>query len=318
MKPTPRSGAKRPDSGSGPEPGPVDAALDNGYQVLVRPQPTGSGGATKAQPDKLGGSSPPNPATLTTLKQFVGRRDVYAVETTDDKGWRPVRQPLTDGVLAKHLSGELTVGTYPIHSNNLVDWICWDIDTRDMGVVLQLTSVLDPPFLVEDTGGRGRHVWQRFDESIPAADVLAYGLHSLSKAGVHAEVYPKQGEVAEGELGNLIRLPYGVHRKTGNRSAEMFGSFEPTPFQERTKVLLSGAGAGRYISEGPGGKFSALFDGDVSEWGGRNNALYRFRGALTNWLGVPTEVAARWCREVNEEYLSPPLEEDELERTVLR
>jgi hypothetical protein len=80
--------------------------------------------------------------------------------------------------------------------------------------------------LFENSGYKGRHCWVLLDEP-ETADVL----HLLGRlllawqaplvpAGLHLEFFPKQGSV-KGQskgLGNLIKLPLGIHRRTGRRS----------------------------------------------------------------------------------------------------
>jgi hypothetical protein len=79
--------------------------------------------------------------------------------------------------------------------------------------------------IVEDTGGRGRHLWILLEDPVDAA--LAYELGSLllATAGpvdfneVSAEFFPKQPRLGpRRRYGSLVRLPLGIHRVTGNRS----------------------------------------------------------------------------------------------------
>jgi hypothetical protein len=69
--------------------------------------------------------------------------------------------------------------------------------------------------LVEDTGGRGYHLWILFEPPIPALVAYYVGRKFEQQPKVKCEVFPKQ-KVVEA-FGNLVKLPLGVHRKTGQR-----------------------------------------------------------------------------------------------------
>ena len=56
-----------------------------------------------------------------------------------------------------------------------------------------------------------------FQKSLPASDIRTFGKGLLTHFNIEKmEMYPKQDDVADG-VGSLIRLPFGVHRKSGKR-----------------------------------------------------------------------------------------------------
>ncbi len=82
------------------------------------------------------------------------------------------------------------------------------------------TAGLDP--LLVDSGYKGRHLWCLFPAPEAAARARAVGRAwalALTPASseLTVEVFPKQDRVPPGGLGNLIKLPLGIHRRTGRR-----------------------------------------------------------------------------------------------------
>jgi len=166
---------------------------------------------------------------------FVSRTDTYAVETPE--GWVNVKEPLTLDVIKRHEGGEITVGTYQIDPvTNTVKWLCLDFDDEDkkkaeedtMRVrahILKKRHCGEESLPVEYTGRR-YHLWMFFDPPIPAVIAYYMGRKFESEAKVKCEVFPKQKVVDIESFGNLVRLPLGIHRGTGERSAFIVGSLE--------------------------------------------------------------------------------------------
>jgi len=153
---------------------------------------------------------------------FVNRSDTYAVQL--EKGYSRVDAPLTKEVLIKHFAGELTVGTYQINpEDNSVKWLCFDLDPEHIqdpktvaaalynaaigsffpkSVWLEASRFPDPSY----------HVWSFFLSPIPAKAARWLGLKILERAGVKCELFPKQDSIGAEGFGNLVKLPYGIHR----------------------------------------------------------------------------------------------------------
>jgi hypothetical protein len=79
------------------------------------------------------------------------------------------------------------------------------------------------PCLVEFSGGKGFHFWFLFAEPVPAGDArqaLQHVVQGLAPdlSCFTLEVFPKQDQLAGKGLGNLVKLPLGIHRGTGKRS----------------------------------------------------------------------------------------------------
>jgi hypothetical protein len=62
---------------------------------------------------------------------------------------------------------------------------------------------------------RGGHLWFFFQKKVAGGQARGFGLWFERIYGLSLEVYPKQ-ETIEGP-GSLIRVPFGIHRKSGQR-----------------------------------------------------------------------------------------------------
>ncbi len=235
----------------------VRAALQRAVQAGLPPAraaalarvdaPAGAAPADDAPADDL---APADADCVRFASLFAGREDVHArqwVDAAGAGGYSPVREPLTAAVVRQHLLGSYTVGVYPIRLDGTCTFFAVDLDidkqaleqarrdpacARDLRDLLRrearrlldaLREVGLPP-LFENSGYKGRHYWV-FLEQPESADVL----HRLGKMllgwlsprlprGLHLEFFPKQAGRAGKGLGNLIKLPLGIHRRTGHRS----------------------------------------------------------------------------------------------------
>jgi len=158
-----------------------------------------------------------------------------------------------------HLLGSITIGVYPIRLDNTVTFMAIDIDinkraiARARGSVQEARAIkdkvssearrlqgalrdLEMPALLEDSGYKGRHLWVFLQEPIEAGIVRQFGslfiaAFPLESMDLHAEFFPKQSTAGAG-IGNLIKLPLGIHRRTGRRARLLLadGSPDPDPF----------------------------------------------------------------------------------------
>jgi len=157
------------------------------------------------------------------LRLFVNRELPYAVQQGDGS-YRWVYEPVTPALLAAHLAGEMTLALSSSDARAQCRWACLDVDVPGslprLLAVREALADLELPGLVE-ASRRGGHLWLFFDEPLPIVatrHVAAAALTSVAAQGVEVpalEFYP-DGCVLSA-LGHAVRLPLGVHRKTGLR-----------------------------------------------------------------------------------------------------
>lgn len=193
----------------------------------------------------------PNTLVALFLKWFAGRADVYARQWYDARrdrsGYWPVREPLDARVAEHHLLGRITIGQYVLHTDDTVSFAVLDLDpTAEALAHAQLEAPntgalcqgpvgdyarrivlagegLGLRLFVEDTGGTGLHIWLFFHPRVPAARARALLREILWRAGpqppaLSVELFPKQDRLSGKGLGNLVKLPLGVHQATLRRS----------------------------------------------------------------------------------------------------
>ncbi|WP_088052871.1 DEAD/DEAH box helicase [Virgibacillus dakarensis] len=172
---------------------------------------------------------------------FKGRSDVFAYRwklKNGKVGYSPAKKsgsgyhiPLTDQQIYDHLSGEKTIGLYPL----LLDNTCWflvvDFDKKDwkkdVKAFIHTCKMMKIPFSMERSrSGNGAHIWIFFSEPVLARVTRKLGKILLAKTketfgnnGLNSydRLFPNQDTMPEGKLGNLIALPLqGIPRKQGN------------------------------------------------------------------------------------------------------
>ncbi len=198
---------------------------------------------------------------------FVGREDTYVSETMQEGGRRVSRQvfePLTEKGLKKHLAAEEILGTYVQRPNATAKYLVLDVDIskkvllqhpygtqefvnykkRALGCAMQMQKTLRQMGIrsyLEDTGFRGYHVWAFFTEWIPVryinqltdavrkklAEDLSGEEHPLDTADIAVEFFPNSARVRQGKCGQCIKLPLGVHIRSGERSFFLDDDLQP-------------------------------------------------------------------------------------------
>jgi len=197
---------------------------------------------------------------------FSGREAVYArqwVSPTGNAGYTPIHEPVTILVAKNHILGHHTIGVYQLRLDNTVNFIAFDIDIAKAALargitdrkiwerqvqsahklacqLLDIAASMEFPLYLEDSGFKGRHLWLFLERPVPAkaAKRFAEGLASRlppPPPGVHLEIFPKQAYDSGEGLGNLIKLPLGIHRKTGRRG--VFISPEGQPVEHQLAYL---------------------------------------------------------------------------------
>lgn len=186
------------------------------------------------------------------LDLFSGREDVFAVQT--DEGYYPVRLPIKKEDALEHLNGEKTLGIYVLSSNNNIKFAVFDVDfKKNFGdyhnalnlckkVAMNICERLKAEgikYYVEFSGNRGYHIWIFFDRWLQAYKIrfilkkIVEGISTDDQVSI--EIFPKQSDTGGG-LGNLIKLPLGIHKKTKNRCPFVDENFEP--IQNQLDYLL--------------------------------------------------------------------------------
>lgn len=146
----------------------------------------------------------------------VGRSDDYAFQLRDGRYLR-AGSDLTYDELFAHLQGRYTLGTYVITEQNLCRFAVFDSDTPTglfdlAGLQMDLATNHIPSYL--ERSRRGAHLWVFFWEPISPALVRAW---LLPFCPIGVEFYPKQDAANVSHPGSLIRLPLGVHLRSGER-----------------------------------------------------------------------------------------------------
>jgi len=173
---------------------------------------------------------------------FIQRRDLYPKQM-DDGSYLCIRKPLKPWHLKQHLAGDLTLGAYALNADSRANYIVIDADDNPELVTLAFMAaqlaVEEVPCYLE-TSRRGGHLWLFFERSVTGQQARTFGLGLLQKYGLEGiELFPKQTELKNGP-GSLIRLPFGVHRKSGERYGFItFDGHPLAPTLEEQIQLLS-------------------------------------------------------------------------------
>lgn len=152
---------------------------------------------------------------ISSLWQCVGRRDTYAVQL-ETGTYARVDHALTDQDLVDHLAGRRTLGTYVINEQGHCPFAVLDADQENGLALLQTLAgeiAQAGAVLHLERSRRGGHGWIFFSEPVPPEQIRAW-LMPLAKTH-KLELYPKQGK--SNGVGSLIRLPLGIHRRSGMR-----------------------------------------------------------------------------------------------------
>ena len=129
-----------------------------------------------------------------------------------------------------HLNGDITINLYAINpETQRSKWVAIDADFD--GAVqalfeLQWELKRDGIEAALEQSRRGGHLWIFGDTPLLAAECRIYIYNLALRLGVPVkggglkegiEVFPRQDRIDDGEYGNAIRAPLGVHRKTNLR-----------------------------------------------------------------------------------------------------
>jgi hypothetical protein len=148
--------------------------------------------------------------------RFIRRYDVRA-EQQDDGSYICIREPLTGDHLRSHLRGDLTLGAYVLNENGHASYTVFDADDeveyhRLFSMANRLALEEIPSYMEESR--RGGHLWFFHERAISGEAAKRFGEGLSIRFGLETEVFPKS---VTGNVGSLVRLPFGIHRKSGQR-----------------------------------------------------------------------------------------------------
>lgn len=196
------------------------------------------------------------------MNLFAARENCFArqwVAESGKTGYTPVFEPPNSNTIRNHLNGTYTVGYYQLDMSDKVKWIVFDLDIdkqhlddyhdhqfrkwtdegfekliRDFRELLSVYHILPH---VEYSGYKGYHIWILLEERISAAIAKSFAQRvaaqiSLNSLPIGVEVFPKQTTARGSKLGNLVKLPYGIHRLTGYRSQMVDEKLQPIALED--------------------------------------------------------------------------------------
>lgn len=209
------------------------------------------------------------------MSLFRGREDIYAINRKQgyvpayDVDWDAFHQqqsrggtfadfpgktplPLTRGVIARHLSGQIAIGIYPLLRNNHSCFIAVDFDKHTWleecrSLLATCAEYEIPASLERSKSGEGGHVWIFCTEPYPARKSRRVLLHLLRIAGIVSSLekessfdrlFPNQDRLTGKGFGNLIarkRQPALIlvhQRALADQWMESIQSFLHIPKQE--------------------------------------------------------------------------------------
>ena len=158
-------------------------------------------------------------------ERFIQRFDKYPRQA-DSGAYYTIEKPLTPELLHAHLRGTMTLGAYLLDEESRGRFMVLDADDepdrrRLVALAEVLTRVGCPSYL--EASRRGGHLWLFFAERLPGAEIRRFGKGLTAYFNLASiELYPKQAQLRTGP-GSLIRLPFGVHKKSGRR----YGFYTP-------------------------------------------------------------------------------------------
>ncbi len=191
------------------------------------------------------------------LDAFAGRDDIFSIESVAGGMRRKSElqeRPLTEDQIAGHLKGDCTVGTYVQRPNSTVRFIVWDIDVSKQFLLkygntgpefdaclqhayhkaLEIQKLLEDKGMrgyIEFSGFRGYHVWLFLSEWIPVrfANMLTDRMEEeiVLEDDVTVECFPNKVRLKAGRFGQILKIPYGIHVRTGRRSCFIGDDGEP-------------------------------------------------------------------------------------------
>jgi hypothetical protein len=166
--------------------------------------------------------------TVQSMKPHPENGRHYYFRPTEKKTGAPLS--LTAETIRRHLEGDITIAVYAINPNTQRSkWLAIDADYRHaLEDLLKLQCEIrhDGIQAALEKSKRGAHLWVFFESPVLAQEARLYVLNLADRLTLPVkgagwpegiEVFPRQDRLAEGEFGNAIRAPLGIHRGAGKR-----------------------------------------------------------------------------------------------------
>jgi hypothetical protein len=170
---------------------------------------------------------------------FISRTDCYPMQL-ENGAYISVQKPLTHHKLIDHLNGKVTLGAYALDSQSYARWLCLDADDEDTWAAMRQSAhdlEAEGIFAYLELSRRGGHCWL-FTSPLPGATIRQFGKALLAQYKLPSiELYPKQDILRTG-TGSLVRLPFGIHRKTGKRYHFISPDGQPLAPSIRQQIAL--------------------------------------------------------------------------------
>jgi len=109
----------------------------------------------------------------------------------------------------------MTLGVYLLGLDGTAKFTVIDADDDESFEKLSKAQETLPFASYMESSRRGGHLWFFFEEPVEGKVAKNFGLEIAKRFSIEAEVFPKQSE-SQGP-GSSIRLPFGIHHKTGER-----------------------------------------------------------------------------------------------------
>ena len=233
------------------------------------PPGPGQAGFFEAPPGLVDDGSLPEVKVAFFGALFAARTDVYAIRYDNPRtgrgGWVPAVRggwrkgmrhedadflPLTPGVLAAHLKGEVHIGLYPLLDGDRCWWLAADFDgpdaLADALMYVKAARALHVPVALEvSRSGVGAHGWVFFTSPVPAEMARRLGTGLLREAMAmrgrmkldsYDRLFPSQDLLPAGGIGNLIAAP--LFRPARRNGATLFLNLEDLePYKDQWRYL---------------------------------------------------------------------------------
>ncbi|MBI5451273.1 MAG: DEAD/DEAH box helicase family protein [Gammaproteobacteria bacterium] len=209
---------------------------------------------------------------------FRGRTDVYPVRWEGKTGksgyapacaneWKPgvcdkprikcadcgnrLLIPVADQIIYDHLTGDHTIGVYPLLADDTCHFLAVDFDEadwrEDARAFVQSCRELDVPVALEiSRSGNGAHAWIFFAASVSARDarrlgtaIISYTCHRTRqlKLTSYDRLFPGQDTMPKGGFGNLIALP--LQKRPREQGLSVFVDDALRPYADQWAFLAS-------------------------------------------------------------------------------